>query len=101
MNRMIRKMIRPFWRMSGPIRRPLVSRFDEHVLGLLRQSQPPMPPGPPADLDLVLNSVVRELARLRAQVETLQSQMDSLESSDRDHDNECDACRLSVVADIG
>ena len=54
---------------------------------------------PPADLDLVLNSVVRELGRLQLQVEVLQQQIDDLQSSDRDTARA--ESRLSVIAEIG
>ena len=53
----------------------------------------------PADLDLVLNSVVRELARLQIQVEILQQQIDDLQSIDRDAARP--ESRLSVVGEIG
>ncbi len=38
----------------------------------------------PANLDLALSSVVRELARLQIQVEILQQQIDDLQSSVRE-----------------
>ena len=54
---------------------------------------------PPANLDLALSSVVRELARLQIQVEILQQQIDDLQSSDRDGARP--ESRLSVVGEIG
>ena len=57
------------------------------------------PPAAPADLDLALNSVVRELGRLQMQVEVLQQQIDDLQSSDRDGARP--ESRLSVVDEIG
>jgi hypothetical protein len=56
------------------------------------------PAAAPADLDLALNSVVRELARLRMQVEILQQQIDDLQSSDPEEGRPED--RLSVVGEI-
>ena len=58
-----------------------------------------LPADAPANLDLALSSVVRELARLQIQVEILQQQIDDLESSDRDGARP--ESRLSVVGEIG
>ena len=98
MKRLLKKMVRPFWRMSAPVRRPLIRKFDHHMMQLLRPLTPP-PPAAPADLDLTLNSVVRELARLQVQVEILQQQIEDLQSSDRDGARP--ESRLSVVGEIG
>jgi hypothetical protein len=61
MKRLIKNMIRPIWRMSGPVRRPIIRKFDHHMMRLLHLL--PRPREIPADLDLVLNGVARELAR--------------------------------------
>ena len=97
MKSMISKLNRSLWRISAPVRRPLLRKFDDHAMQLLRQL--PLPAAPPADLDLVLNSVVRELTRLRAQVEGLQQQIEDLQSIDRDAARP--ESRLSVVAELG
>src|SRR5262245_42806844 len=102
MKRLLRKMVRPFWRMSAPVRRPLIRKFDHHMTQLLRplaSQSPILPPAVPANLDLALNSVVRELARLQVQVEILQQQIDDLQSSDRDGARPEGG--LSVVGEIG
>ena len=100
MKRTIKPMLRYVWRMSAPVRRPLIRKFDNHAMQLLRHlPQPPAPPAPPADLDLVLGSVVRELARLQAQVELLQQQVADLPSIDPDAAHP--ESRLSVVAETG
>jgi|SRR5579885_1917529 hypothetical protein len=101
MKRLFKRMARPLWRMTGPVRRPLLRKFDDHMMQLLRPLaplQPMMPPAAPADLHLVLNSVVRELARLQMQVEALQQQIDELQSSDRDGARS--ESRLSLVGEI-
>jgi hypothetical protein len=86
--------------MSAPIRRPLIRKFDHHMMHLVGPLMlPPPPPAVPADLDLALNSVVRELARLQAQVEILQQQIEDLQSSDRVGLRP--ESRLSVVEAIG
>jgi hypothetical protein len=97
MKRLLKTLVRRLWRVSAPVRRPLLHKFDHHMMQLLRQLPPP--PAPPADLDLVLNSVVRELARLRTEVEILQQQIDDLQSIDRDEAGPESA--LSVVAETG
>jgi hypothetical protein len=77
--------------------RPVICKFDNHVMSLLAAL--PVRAQVPADLDLVLNSVVRELARLQIQVEILQGQIDDLRSGGGD--NALPERRLSVVSDAG
>src|SRR5271157_1678715 len=97
MKRLFKKLARALWRMSAPVGRPVIRKFDHHMMQLL---------GPfsqraevPAHLDLALSSVVRELARLQIQVEILQQQVDDLQSSDRDGARP--ESRLSVGGEIG
>ena len=97
MKRTSKSMLRYVWRMSAPVRRPLIRKFDNHAMLLL--SQLPQPPAPPADLDLVLGSVVRELARLQAQIEMLQQQVADLPAIKRDAARP--ESRLSVVGETG
>jgi hypothetical protein len=59
----------------------------------------PAPAQVPPDLDLALNSVVRELARLQMHIEILQDQIDHLQSVDREGAR-CES-RLSVVGETG
>jgi transposase len=94
---MIKKLIRYLWLISAPVRRPLIRKFDRHAMHLLHQL--PLPSGIPDDLDLILNSVVRELARLQDQVEALQQQIDELQSIG--HDAARPESRLSVVSETG
>ncbi len=128
MKRLFKKLARTLWRISASVRRPIIRKFDHHMIQLLR----PLSPHPevpanlelalsnvvrelarlqtmveilqrqteaPANLDLVLTSVVRELARLQIQVEILQGQIDDLQSSDREGARS--ESRLSVVGEIG
>jgi hypothetical protein len=109
MKRLLKKIARPIWRMSAPLRRPLLRKFDHHMVQILRPLAPPPapspppasppPPGVPADLELVLNSVVRELVRLQDQVELLRQQVDDLQESDRDVARR--ESRLALVGEIG
>lgn len=100
----IKSLVRPLWRLAAPIRRPIVRKFDQHMIRLFDHlpravEAPPAWPAPvvepPADLELLLNSVVRELARLQMQVEVLQEKIDDLQASDRG------GARLSVVGEAG
>ena len=97
MKRMIKMLIRPFWRMSAPFRRPLIRKFDRHMMHLLGNL--PRPYELPADFDLLLNSVVRELSRLQAQVEALQHQIEDMHAADPDGTHL--ESRLSVIGEIG
>ena len=99
MKRLFKKLIRTLWLISAPVCRPIIHRFDHHVMQLLVRPTPMPPPAAPGDLDMTLNSVVRELGRIQMQVEALQQQIDEWQSSDRDgaHPER----RLAVVSDIG
>jgi hypothetical protein len=105
MKRMIKNMIRSLWRISAPVHRPIIRKFDQHMMHLLQPfARAPEPvrvhsEPPPVDLVLVLNSLVRELARLQVQVDHLQQQINDLPSSDRGAARP--ESRLSVVAEIG
>ncbi len=97
MKRLFKKLARNLWRISGPLRRPVIRRFDHHVMQLLGSVT--LRAETPANLDLALSSVVRELARLQIQIEILQQQIGDLHPSGRD-DVAPDG-RLSVVGEIG
>jgi hypothetical protein len=70
-----------------------MGKFDTHMIQLLVR------PTVPADLELTLDSVVRELARLQMQVEILQQKIEDLHSIDRIGARP--ESRLSVVDAIG
>ena len=97
MKRLFKKLARAVWLNLEPVRQPLVCKFDQHMVHLLNSisARAETPP----NLDLALNSVVRELARLQIQMEMLQQQIDDLESSGRDGARS--KSRLSVVREIG
>jgi len=97
MKRLFKKLARTLWRMSAPVSRPVIRIFDQHMMHLLHSSS--LRVDAPANLDLALSSVVRELARLQIQVEILQQQIDDLESSVREGARP--ESRLSVVGEIG
>lgn len=102
MNRIVKAFCKVIWRLSSPIRRPLAARFDARVANLvagtvhnrvlpelihplsitLRRLERIEETLARADrsaammaeeVDLVLNGLSREIFRLQAQVETLQS----------------------------
>jgi len=97
MKSLFKKLARSLWRMSAPVSRPVIRKFDEHMMRLIGSVS--LRADAPANLDLALSSVVRELARLQMQVEILQQQIDDLQSSDRDGARP--ESRLSVVGEIG
>jgi hypothetical protein len=109
MKRLLKKLAKSLWRISAPIRRPAIRKFDHHMIELfssfsLRDRDPAnleraRHEVAPANLDLALSSVVRELARLQIQVEVLQQQIDDLQSSGRDQT--LTESRLSVVPQLG
>jgi hypothetical protein len=83
MRNMLKKVLRAMWRATSPIRRPLQRKFETYLAGMLGQLiEAQMPAitnrlqaavGASAyDSNLVLNSLVREIARLQMQVEILQ-----------------------------
>jgi hypothetical protein len=68
------------WRLTGPLRRPLVRRFHQRMTAAALEAMQSCPAWsqPPAhdrmlsaEMDLLLESVVRELVRLQMQVELL------------------------------
>jgi hypothetical protein len=97
MKRLIKKLIRTLWLISAPVHQRVIRKFDHHMIQLIRTID--LHPEAPANLDLALSSIVRELARLQIQVEILQQHIEDMRSSDRDgaHPER----RLAVVGDIG
>ena len=102
MKRLVKLMVRPFWRMTRPIRTPLMNRFDDRVTrlvsGTVNARMLPELIEPLAvalrrleriedslaradrtamalseEVDLVLNGVSREIFRLQTQLEHLQT----------------------------
>jgi hypothetical protein len=97
MKSLFKKLARNLWRISAPVSRPVIRKFDHHMMRLLGSIS--VRAEGPANLDLALSSVVRELARLQVQVEILQQQINDLELSGRDGARP--ESRLSVVGEIG
>ncbi len=94
---LFKKLARSLWRISAPVRRPVIRKFDHHMMHLLGSFS--QRAEVPAHLDLALSSVVRELARLQIQVEILQQQIDDLHSTGPRE--ALPESRLSVVREIG
>ncbi|MBX6311668.1 MAG: hypothetical protein IRY99_01900 [Isosphaeraceae bacterium] len=118
MKQMLRAVIRALWRASAPLRRPLVRKIDAKVMQAvgvaiqaevqpIRQQLQEIPAGLRglelalnharyvtdnhlSDTNLVLDSVVRELARLQRQIEILQEMV---------QDGAVASARLSVVGE--
>lgn len=104
MKRLFKKLARTVWLISAPASRPIIRKFDHHMMRLLGSLT--LRAEVPANLDLALSSVnlalssvVRELGRLQIQVEILQRQIDDLESSGRE--GALPESRLTVVSETG
>jgi hypothetical protein len=111
MKALLKAIVRPFWNLLRPLRRRIATRFDqhlthlvtvalqEHVLGStlprfdlmaenLRQVETTVKIGRSvsenmaADTNILLDSVVRELARLQMQVEALHDALDELRGNE-------------------
>ena len=84
MNRLIKKLARTLWRTTAPVRRPLVSTFDQHLVQLV-QPLLLVQREPSTDVEATaLRSVVRELGRLQSQSsEPAATDCRLLQSSDR------------------
>jgi hypothetical protein len=96
MKRLFKNLARTLWRISAPISRPVIRKFDRHMMWLLGTAT--LQADAAGNLDLTLNSLLRELARLQMQVETLQQQIDDLHATGGGAD--CPEGRLSVVGKI-
>jgi hypothetical protein len=97
MNYLLRKLARSVWRISVPISRPVVRKFDHHMMRLFGSISSRS--DTPADLDLTMNSVVLELARLQIQVEILQQHIEDLQLIDLERMRREGG--LSLVGEIG
>jgi hypothetical protein len=123
--RLIKRALRPFWRMTGPIRRPLSLRLNQKLHAMVAQAvrQEVLPPIQASleasahamarleasigvanhaaqtlatDIDLMLGSLIREIARLQMQMDGLADSVDglalptrsSLSLVERDEDSE-------------
>jgi len=95
MKSLFKKLARTLWRISAPVSRPVIRKFDQHMMRLFGAVS--FRSDAPGNLDLALSSVVRELARLQIQVEILQQQIDDLDS--RVRDGVRPESRLSVVGE--
>ena len=127
MKRMFKSIARAMWAGIGPVRRPLVRKFhlvmndrhrsvveeiDQRVAHHLH-SRHQFAESTLQELNLVLDSMVRELTRLQAQVEVLQQQIEEQSTGAPvvrfgiiEEDDDCDPsaagngeCSLAVGSD--
>jgi hypothetical protein len=89
MKKLIKRVLKALWRATGPIRRPLQSRIEgvagrALTEGLAAEVQPQLrrieASGNHAnalayEMNLALNSLVREVARLQIQIELLEQEI--------------------------
>jgi hypothetical protein len=91
MKRLIKKMLKAMWQKTAFLRRPIVRRLDHKLDAILQQVIEKNLATTLQrfettnncliyEVNLVLNSVVRELARLQMEVETLQQMVEDLGS---------------------
>jgi hypothetical protein len=81
MKRWVKRTLRMFWRAVAGLLRPVLVRVHRPLVALLRTAiQEPLPVT--AELDLVLDAVVRELVRLQEKVEALERAIDESRSAD-------------------
>jgi hypothetical protein len=102
--RLLKKAVRPFWRLTGPLRRPIARRLDARIqvmisLALRQEVLPAIQVSLDAsthamarleasigaanhsaqtlatDMDLMLSSVIREIARLQVQVDAIEDML--------------------------
>jgi hypothetical protein len=97
MKRLLKHLARSVWRFSAPVRRLSIRKYDQHMIQLLGYVAPR--DDVPANVELALSSVVRELARLQMQIEILQQQIEDLQPSGPGEDL-ADG-RESVIQEIG
>ncbi len=131
MKGLIKRALKPFWRMTGPIRRPLVRKIDAKLHHMVAASiRTEILPTVEAslkssarvlerleasvasanhtahtmacDMDLMLGSVIREVARLQAQVDAIDEAFGHAVSPGRsglslvDHDDDAPYGRPAV-----
>jgi hypothetical protein len=97
MKRLFKKIARSLWRISAPISRPVIRKFDHHMAQLIVSLLPRN--DMPATIELALRSNVRELARIQTQIEILQQQIEDLRATEREGSRS--KSRFSVVGEIG
>jgi hypothetical protein len=96
MKRLIKRALKPIWRATAPIRRPIIRKIDAKIAASIRAEVLPTIEASLAssarvldrleasvgaanhtaqtmacDMDLMLGSVIREVARLQAQVDAI------------------------------
>ena len=75
MKRLIKLPLRILWRATGPLRRPVVRRFESWFDRYLTLSARTLT----EEANLVLDFTAAELARLQIQVEAMRGAVDELE----------------------
>jgi hypothetical protein len=91
MKRLIKRMLKVMWQKTAFLRRPIVRRVDHRLDAILQQVIEKNLANTlhkfetannclVYEVNLVLNSVVRELARLQMEMETLQQMIEELGS---------------------
>lgn len=69
MKRLVKRGLKVIWRCTAPARRPIARKLE----GFLRRCLQAGERGLPAETDVLMDHVVRELVRLQCQVEALEN----------------------------
>lgn len=96
MKRMIKRMLKPAWRMTEPVRRPISLRVEAYLRRCFSVSVTPEPNsvvlehlnrelGRLQDPGVVLDHLVRELVRLQDQVEHLRLVIEEQTHTNQEH----------------
>jgi hypothetical protein len=96
MKRLFKKLAKSLWRLSEPVRGPVIRKFDRHMMHLIGSVQPRS--DPPVDIDLALSGVVRDLARLQIQLEVIQQQIEDLHEIEQGETHLANG--LSIVSEM-
>ena len=88
MKRLIKPVLKFFWRATNPLRRPLARKFEQYLSRCLKPTEAILAD----ETNTLMEHVVRELVRLQRQVEYLQHTVEDLSAARGDE--------LAVVGEI-
>src|SRR4051794_18721924 len=68
MKHLVKRGLKATWRLTGPVRRPIVRKLEQFLRRCLQTGEQ----GLTNETDVLMDHVVRELVRLQCQVESLE-----------------------------
>lgn len=79
MKRLVKRLLKPLWLATGPIRRPLSARLERFLRRCLTVDPFPLAVSEAMEeVPVLLDHVIRELVRLQDEVERLRSSVDEI-----------------------